>query len=77
MVTLRRALKKNGLSFKRIRHSLKARRDEADFRNTQGLLKVLHQRAKTAQELGVTQSWLMRRVKRYVIDTAGEEPRAK
>ncbi|WP_299312644.1 IS630 family transposase [uncultured Halomonas sp.] len=44
MVTLRRALKKNRLSFKRIRHSLKARRDETDFRNTQGLLKVLQER---------------------------------
>ncbi|WP_311955963.1 IS630 family transposase [Halomonas garicola] len=43
-VTLRRALKKNRHSFKRIRHSLKARRDETDFRNTQGLLKALQQR---------------------------------
>lgn len=32
---------------------------------------------KAAQELGVTQSWLMRRVKRYAIDTASEEPQAK
>ncbi|WP_229333215.1 helix-turn-helix domain-containing protein [Halomonas sp. KAO] len=32
---------------------------------------------KAAQELGVTQSWLMRRIKRYGIDTAGGEPQAK
>ncbi|TVU72758.1 IS630 family transposase [Cobetia crustatorum] len=41
--TLRRALKKNQNSFKRIRHSLKGRRDETDFRNTRGLLKVLQE----------------------------------
>lgn len=41
-VTLRRALKKD-FSFKRIRHSLKVLRDEADFWNTQGLLKTLYQ----------------------------------
>ncbi|MGP9768817.1 IS630 family transposase, partial [Halomonas sp. AOP13-D3-9] len=41
-VTLRRALKKNNFSFKRIRHSLKSLRNETDFRNTQGLLKALH-----------------------------------
>ena len=43
-VTLRRALKKNGYSFKRIRHSLKTQRDETDFRKTQGLMKALHER---------------------------------
>ncbi|NOG31886.1 IS630 family transposase [Halomonas sp. TBZ9] len=39
--TLRRALKKNGNSCKRVRYSLKARRDETDFRNTQGLINAL------------------------------------
>jgi len=39
-VAPRRALK-NRHSFKRIRHSPKARRDEKDFRNTQGLLVYL------------------------------------
>jgi hypothetical protein len=43
-VILRRTLKKNDFSFKRILHSLEARRDESDFRNTQGLLKALHKR---------------------------------
>ncbi|MCK0716484.1 IS630 family transposase [Chromohalobacter sarecensis] len=43
-VTLRRVLKKNRHSFKRIRRSLKKRRDETDFRNTQGLLKALQAR---------------------------------
>ncbi|WP_311947051.1 IS630 family transposase [Halomonas piscis] len=43
LITLRRAPKKNGFSFKRIRHSLKERRNETDFRNTQGLIKVLQQ----------------------------------
>ena len=43
-VTMRRALKKNGHSFKRIRHSLKAQHNETDFRNTQGLMKALHAR---------------------------------
>lgn len=42
--TLRRALKKNFNSFKRIRPSLKGRRDETDFRHTQGLLTVLQER---------------------------------
>jgi len=37
-MTIKRALKKLGYSFKRARRSLKERRDETDFRNTQGLL---------------------------------------
>lgn len=39
--TLRRALKKNGNSFKRVRHSLKPLRNEMDFRNTQDMLNSL------------------------------------
>lgn len=39
--TLKRALKKIGHSFKRIRRSLTGRRDETDFRNTQGLMSAL------------------------------------
>lgn len=38
-----RLAKKNGYSFKRARRSLKDRRDETDFRHTQGLLSVLQQ----------------------------------
>lgn len=40
-MTLKRALKKLGYSFKRTRRSLKGRRDETDFRNTQSLLAAL------------------------------------
>lgn len=40
-MTIKRALKKLGYSFKRARRSLKDRRDETDFRHTQGLLAKL------------------------------------
>ncbi|WP_312830686.1 IS630 family transposase [Pseudomonas rhodesiae] len=40
-MTIKRALKKAGYSFKRARRSLKERRDETDFRNTQSLLQEL------------------------------------
>jgi len=41
IATIKRALKKIGYSFKRVRRSLKRRRNETDFRNTQGLLAEL------------------------------------
>ncbi|WP_406565596.1 IS630 family transposase [Halomonas jincaotanensis] len=43
LATIKRWLKKMGYSFKRARRSLKHRRDETDFRNTQGLLSALQQ----------------------------------
>ena len=42
-LTLQRGLKKSGYSFKRARHSLTDRRDEAAFRETDGLLGALEQ----------------------------------
>lgn len=53
-VTLRRALKKNDYNSKRIRRSLKARRNEKDFRNTQGLLKALQAREDQAISSSLT-----------------------
>tara|TARA_R110001583_G_C5636519_1_gene407523 strand:+ start:945 stop:1121 length:177 start_codon:yes stop_codon:yes gene_type:complete len=40
-MTIKRALKKLGYSFKRARRSLIDQRDETDFRHTQGLLAEL------------------------------------
>ena len=47
--TLIRELKKCGLTFKRIRHSVKCRRDEAKFSNAEGAIDALRQAEKDGE----------------------------